>query len=565
MSRRARGPDEAASDIVGREMREGTLSIPLRNTASRPASLKPYPGLRLGRYELLLPIAQGGMAEVWAARLVGDLGFSRVVALKTIRSEYAEDPQFRRGFFEEARVAAQLSHAHVVEVLDLGEHGTILFQVMRLIEGDSLARLIRAHQARAGATVLPVRFSVRVVVDALGGLHAAHELADQDGTPLRLVHRDVSPHNILVGLDGVARIGDFGVAKALGRKLEETEVGQIRGKPGYLAPEQALGGEVDRRADVFAAGIVLWEALTGKRLFRSEDGRPHAARVDAGDIPDPRRFRPDTVASRLAEAVMVALARDPRSRFPTAEAFAVALEEAMRGGGGLASDREVAAVVRELCGGRLTEQRLDLCRALHSRAEPFDEFVTRRAEPETLDRQDFQAQLLELVAATPIVDESSASSSAERLHTKDGPGLASAAEGPSRSGASEPSCSGASAPSTPGGLTSSETGVAACRVAGPRRRPSPWVRPSRTALLSAVGLGGVAIALIALAGVLRTASAPQPGAPGLTADARLQVPRAGEVAARVGTSSISALRPAVHPERGARGGRAHGPHRSRAR
>lgn len=356
-------------------MREGTRSLPLRRIPPRKPDIQPREGLRLGRYELVLPIAQGGMAEVWVARLIGDVGFTRIFALKTIRPEYAEDASFRRGFFEEARIAALLSHANVLEVLDLGEEGTLLFQVMRLIEGDSVSKLLRLRQESAAGAGLPITVAVRVMIDALAGLHAAHELTDEDGTPMQLVHRDVSPQNILVGTDGVARLGDFGVAKALGRLVDETDAGQIQGKPGYLAPEQIARRPLDRRTDVFAAGIVLWEVITGKRLFRSEEGRPAVTSLGASAVPDPRVFCDDGVPPRIAEATMRALAVEPGERFPTAEALSMALEEAARASGGPASTREVATLVSELCADRIATQRQKIRRA--ARLERFDEFITR--------------------------------------------------------------------------------------------------------------------------------------------------------------------------------------------
>lgn len=351
-------------------MREGgTRSLPLRAFVKRRnLEVQPREGLRLGRYELLVPIAQGGMAEVWIARLLGDLGFSRVVAIKTIRPEYAEDPSFRKSFLEEARIAARISHANVIELLDLGEEGPILFQVMKLIEGDSLSKLLRHYHERLDNPLesrggLPASIVVHILLDALAGLHAAHEVTDEDGVPMQLVHRDVSPHNVLLGVDGVARISDFGVAKALGRLVDETEAGQIRGKPGYLAPEQIDRRPLDRRTDIFAAGIVLWEMLTGKRLFRSDEGKAPIADLKEGLIPDPRMYTP-TLPAAVAEVLMRALRRDPSERFATAAEMSDSLETAARISGVSGSTREVADFVGKYCAHKVLEQRAMIRKAI---------------------------------------------------------------------------------------------------------------------------------------------------------------------------------------------------------
>jgi eukaryotic-like serine/threonine-protein kinase len=346
--------------------------MPIRAfAAAQLPDIQPHEGLRVGRYELLVPIAQGGMAEVWIARLVGDLGFQRIVALKTIRPEYAQDPSFRRSFFEEARIAARVSHANVVDVLDLGEEGPILFQVMRLIEGDSIAKLLRHRHERLGKPAelsgLPVQIAVRIMIDALAGLHAAHEITDDDGVAMQLVHRDVTPHNILVGIDGVARLADFGVAKALGRLVDETDAGQLRGKPGYFAPEQIARRPLDRRTDVFAAGIVLWEAITGKHLFRTEEMRPAQSSIDAETYPEPRTAA-EPVPPPISEVVMRALSKRPEDRYATAAEMSLALEQAARASGGPAAASQVADLVVDLSGHRVMMQRSLVRRATKTTA-----------------------------------------------------------------------------------------------------------------------------------------------------------------------------------------------------
>ncbi len=318
----------------------------MTESAVQDGELIPTPGRRLGRYDLVSRLARGGMAEVWLARQRGELGFTRIVALKMIRPEYAADAVFRNMFLDEARLAARLHHANAVEVLDLGETDRVLYLAMAYVEGESLYGLIQRAKDGDPDARLPLATAVRIVADVCAGLHAAHDLVDDDGKPLGLVHRDVSPHNVLVGLDGIARVTDFGIAKALGRLTDETETGHVKGKLAYLAPEQARRLPPDRRADVFAAGIVLWELLTGARLFKGEDVPDTLLNVSNKKIPDPRSVA--DVPDAIAEATLRALARDPSERFQTAREMQDALEDAARRSGEVASAKDVSAVVADL-------------------------------------------------------------------------------------------------------------------------------------------------------------------------------------------------------------------------
>jgi serine/threonine-protein kinase len=321
-------------------------------SASVPASASSTPRAEdstprhLGRYELLSCIARGGMATVWSATLAADHGFRRRVAIKLIRPELATDPAFRRMFLDEARLVSRLRHGNIVEISDLGEENAVVFHVMELVEGDSLGGLIRRCAERGGKK-LPVEIVLRILTDILRGLHAAHELTDEHGVRLDLVHRDVSPQNILVGSDGVAKIADFGIAKTLGRLSEETEAGAFKGKLAYAAPEQVTRRAIDRRTDVFAAGVVLWEALTGVRLFKADDVLETLERLKAMKIDDPRTHDP-ALPSMVASVTMRALAPAMEDRFQTAEALADALEEAARGLPRAATTKDVAALVVEL-------------------------------------------------------------------------------------------------------------------------------------------------------------------------------------------------------------------------
>jgi serine/threonine protein kinase len=280
------------------------------------------PGQTIGRYEFLVPIAKGGMAGVWAARLKGTRGFAKTVAIKTMLPTLSDDPLFEQMFLDEAQIAAQIHHPNVVEIMDLGEQEDVLYQVMEYVDGESMATILRAVSKKKER--MPVEIAVRVVTDALRGLHAAHELKSVDGTLMGLVHRDISPQNIMLTYDGVVKLVDFGVAKAAGRTASETTAGQIKGKAPYMAPEQALGQRVDRRTDLFAMGIVLYQITTGKHPFRGENDIATLHNILHKDVPSPRFVDPKF--PRPLEAVINrALSREVEKRFPSAKDMADAL------------------------------------------------------------------------------------------------------------------------------------------------------------------------------------------------------------------------------------------------
>ena len=281
------------------------------------------PGTRLGRYELLVPVARGGMARVWAARLQGQRGFSKLVAIKTILPQLANEPEFERMFLDEARIASGVHHPNVCEIYELGEDERTLYLAMEWVNGDSLSRVLRA----SGHTeAIEPRVVARVVADACAGVHAAHELADEDGTALNVVHRDLSPHNILITADGTSKVADFGVAKALGQLHEATSAGQLKGKISYMSPEQVTGTVVDRRSDVFALGCVLYEATTGTRPFRGEGDHQIMHAILKGEIVPPTKIAKG-YPQELERIVLRALSSVPLLRFPTAERMRFALEE----------------------------------------------------------------------------------------------------------------------------------------------------------------------------------------------------------------------------------------------
>ena len=308
-------------------------------------------GQRLDRYELIGEIASGGMATVFLARLAGVGGFQRFFAIKRLHPNLAAEPEFVEMFLDEARLAASIHHPHVVPILEVGMSTSGYYVVMEYIEGDTLARLA----ARAATTVhkqVPPSIALRIVLDALGGLHAAHDLTGPDGEPLGLVHRDVSPQNILVGADGSTRLTDFGVARASSR-LANTTTGTLKGKLAYMPPEQTQGGALDRRADVFAMGIVLWEVLAGRRLFKGESEAETLRNLLFRPIPKLGPLAP-TLPPALADAIERALDREIDHRFATAADFADALENA---GLPVASPREVAAYVASVIGQEVQAHR----------------------------------------------------------------------------------------------------------------------------------------------------------------------------------------------------------------
>ena len=272
------------------------------------------------RYELLGELATGGMATVYLGRMRRPMGFARLVAIKCMHPQYAKDPSFASMFVDEARLTARLRHPNIVPTLDIVADGGHLLIVMEYVEGESLAGLLKL--VRDAGDRIPVAVACAIIHDVLLGLHEAHEACDDDGSALAIIHRDVSPQNVMVGLDGLARVLDFGVAKARSRVHHSNE-GEIKGKIPYMPPEQLFGENVDRRADIYAAGVLLWEALVGARLFEGAE-ESLIRRIDAGDVSAPGSRVPG-ISAELDALVLRALCKDPEGRFPTALAMAEAL------------------------------------------------------------------------------------------------------------------------------------------------------------------------------------------------------------------------------------------------
>jgi serine/threonine-protein kinase len=302
----------------------------------------------LGRYALYDEIAHGGMATVHFGRLIGPVGFARTVAIKRLHAQYAKDPEFVSMFLDEARLAARIRHPNVIPTLDVVAEEGELFLVMEYVQGESLSRLLRL--AKKAEEPMPLEVLSAIVSGALQGLHAAHEATSETGDPLGIVHRDISPQNVIVGVDGVARVLDFGIAKAAGR-LQTTKEGQLKGKIAYMPPEQ-IQGAVTRRTDIYAVSVMLWEALTMHRLFHDDNPATVLANVLGMEVPPPSQYDA-RISPALDALVLRGLSRDPRERFATAKEMAKALEQLVRA----ASTHEVGEWVEKVAGPELGKRK----------------------------------------------------------------------------------------------------------------------------------------------------------------------------------------------------------------
>ena len=326
----------------------------------------------IGRYALFDEIAAGGMATVHIGRLVGPVGFSRTVAIKRLHPQFSKDPEFVSMFLDEARLASRIQHPNVVTTLDVVALEEEVFLVMEYVPGESLSKLVR--NAKKAGERLPPGHAVSIMAGVLHGLHAAHEAKSERREPLNIVHRDVSPQNVLVGIDGVARVLDFGVAKAALRS-QSTRDGQMKGKLSYMSPEQLNGKAADRRTDIFAAGVVFWEALCGERLFQGADAGEVFAKVLANEIPEPKSVIPE-LSDELNRAVMKALERDIDKRYQTAREFAIELESAAA----ITTARTVGEWVDKFAGAEL-EKRIQLVSEVESMSTELEELVRETSKP----------------------------------------------------------------------------------------------------------------------------------------------------------------------------------------
>lgn len=296
----------------------------------------------LGKFKLIAELGRGGMSEVYLAVIAGPAGFNKLVVIKLIKAELAEDQEFINMFLEEARLSARLSHPNVVQTNEVGEVGGRYYIAMEYLEGQPYSRCLHRLGRDRG---LPLGMSLRILSDVLAGLHYAHELADFDGSMLGVVHRDVTPHNVFVTYDGQVKVVDFGIAKAM-NSSHETRTGMLKGKVGYMAPEQARGERVDRRADIFSVGVMLWEAAVGRRLWKGLNEVQILHQLLSGEIPSPRSMRPD-ISVQLEALIMKALASDREKRHSSAQELQHALDELMDAGSERSTLREVGRMMSQ--------------------------------------------------------------------------------------------------------------------------------------------------------------------------------------------------------------------------
>jgi serine/threonine protein kinase len=332
------------------------------------------PGYRLGRYECLVPLGHGGMAAVWAARVRGARGFQKLVALKVMLPTLTDDNKrdHEAMFYDEARIASQIRHPNVVETFDLGEQDGSLFIAMELLEGESLSQL--CHSAPGG--LLPLPAALRTAIDACAGLHAAHTLTDEEGTPLSVVHRDVTPHNLFVTRHGVTKVTDFGIAKAFGKSSQETRTGVLKGKIAYMPPEQ-LGNTrpVDARSDIFSLAVSIYQMTTGVHPFHADTLGETVARVLGNALEPPSRVVSWRYPRGLEAVLMHALSPDPDARFASAEAFGESLDAVARREVGLASARDVAQLLEGTAGTSVRRRSDSLRQALEMAKARADQSV----------------------------------------------------------------------------------------------------------------------------------------------------------------------------------------------
>jgi serine/threonine protein kinase len=345
-------PAEASAPPVLAEVPSPTPPALGASTPTTSPEVAPHARRMLDRYEIIAEIAKGGMGTVYLARLEGAGGFERLMAIKLMHEHLAEEEQFVTMLLDEARTAASIHHPNAVGIVDVCASPVGYYLVMNYVDGFSLWQVM-THPALDDRT--RIRLSTRLIADALHGLHAAHTSKNAKGERLGIVHRDVSPQNVIVGTDGMGRIVDFGIALAASR-VATSRPGMLKGKPSYMAPEQARGDLCDGRTDVFAMGIVFWESLMNERLFWAEMDVAVLMQVMDCIVERPDLRRPNVPAA-LADVAMKALAKNPADRYATARDFAVALERAAESSGLLATTHEVEERVAQLFADELAEKQ----------------------------------------------------------------------------------------------------------------------------------------------------------------------------------------------------------------
>ncbi len=453
----------------------------------------------VGRYLLFGQIGAGGMAAVHVGRFVGPAGFSRLVAIKRLHPHLAKEREFVHSFLDEARIATRVNHPNVVSVHDVVIEGDEVLLVMEFVHGCSLAHLLSAERD-AGRKVHPA-IAGAIAADLLHGLHAAHTARDERGRPLGLVHRDVSPQNVLVGIDGIARVLDFGIAKALGR-LQTTSNGAIKGKLAYMAPEQILGLEVSASTDIYAAAIVIWEMLAGERYFGAAAEHELIPKVMAPEV----RHLPRELAA--VDAILArALSPKPGERFASSQDFAIAIETTLE----IASRAEVADWVKTAAAGQL---------ALHADAIEAIERASVPAMP-------VATPVVVVVPSSTNMTSAAKSASDETTRT------------PTRRSAEANPPSAPAEPVKSGIPTDTTEGVVRTTDVTTDKRPVPTPAPARSRVATIAMVAGAAAVAVVATNALRSPSAASTGS----------VPPANTTTNASGAGEAELTRPTPPPER----------------
>ncbi|MEP7119666.1 MAG: serine/threonine-protein kinase [Byssovorax sp.] len=473
-----------------------------------------------GKYRFIAALGHGGMADVYLAVAVGPAGFNKLLVIKRLRQSLEDQPELRAMFLDEARLAARLNHRNVVQTNEVGMVDDQYFIAMEYLDGQPLNRVFA--RARQEKRTVPLGISLHILCDVLAGLQYAHDLADYDGSPLHVVHRDVSPQNVFVTYDGQTKIVDFGIAKAA-RRMVETQAGVIKGKVSYMAPEQAFSSsaEVDRRADVFSVGVMLWESIAGRRLWQGL-GDPEIIGNMLKEMPRVREVVPD-VLPELADISERALARDRDARYPSAAALRIALESCIEKLGPRTTTEEVGAYVREV----FAAQRAELRSVIDRQLAALDETPETRRESSTIR----PTPLPEIRASIPPDDDGFQATVSRRT-----PGQ------------------GTPTPTTvPSGPSSARTSTLLGAVLGSEPAPPLVATPSRTPLFAAISVAiiaaGAAAGLLAArkptpphAELAVASDAPAPSAVSSTAAERISpvVPDGSYLRARISVNPAEA-------------------------
>jgi len=326
---------------------------------------------RFGKYDLLALLATGGMAEIWLARVSGMAGFEKLVVIKRLLDKLAIDNDYVEMFLDEARINARLTHSNIVQVLELGQVEGKYFMAMEFVPGLSVSQVGKRATKMLGD--VPQEVACGIIAQACSGLHYAHDKTMPDGAPLNIIHRDVSPQNLILTYEGLVKVLDFGIAKA-DQRQSQTRTGLVKGKFSYMSPEQCLGNALDRRSDVFALGIVLFELCTSRRLFKRRSTYETYTAITKADVPPPRKLNPK-VHEAVEVVILRALALKPEDRFATADAMQDALEDAMRKAGLRGSATDLAKFMNETFAAEDAEQRRLIAQAQRGELGNADEAV----------------------------------------------------------------------------------------------------------------------------------------------------------------------------------------------